>query len=506
MPVLVCLLFSTLVFAQTAAIPPIKSRVQLEMSETLFSVVTAMNTCSYSDGLKTSDPIRQQVRAQVSAAVERSPEAQASWRDLCNFYEDHKTKDQRRDLSQYVSLALYLSAPPDFKPKVKEADMPPDTDFVLGFAPEVARFYKAADLHKLWLAVRPHYQELLDKFNPPLASMILSTDVYLKNPISGNTPQDFVIYVEPMAAPGQVNARNYGDNYYVVAAPESGELPMQQIRHTYLHFVLDQMAIRRPVAMKRLSPLLTKVQGAPLEPSFKTDMALLTTESLIRAIEARLIPGGKAADAKRDDEVTQDMAEGFILTRYFYDALVKFETEPTSMKTAFPDFLYYMDIGKEMKRASQIEFSTNGHAEVVKGKIVEQEDPLDVAQQKLSTGDLEAAQKIADEAAGKKDDETPRANFILGEIATLQKDKDAAISHFEEALRTSKDPEVIAWSHIYLGRIYDVDQERDMALKHYQAALTSGDDSPSVKAAAQKGLEAGYQRPAAPEEKDEEKK
>lgn len=501
---LVCLLLSTLASAQSAqTAPPPKSRVQLETSETLFSVVTAMNVCKYDDGLTGSDPIRQRVRDEVSAAIERSPEAQASWKDLCNFYTDHKTVDPRRDLSQYISLALNLSGPPDFKPKVKEADMPPDTDYVLGFAPEVARFYKAVELQKIWAQVRPHYQELIDTSNPPLANMILQTDVYLKNPISGNVPQDFVIYIEPMAAPGRVNARNYGDNYYTVVAPEKGQLPMDELRHTYLHSVLDQMAIRRPVAMKRLAPLLPKVQGAPLEPSFKTDIALLTTESLIRAIEARLMPGGKDVDSKREDQVTQDMAEGFILTRYFYDSLVKFETDATSMKTAFPDMLYYMEVGKEEKRASQIQFSTNGHAEVVKGKIVEQQDPLDVAQEKISQGDFPGAQKIAEDVLAKKDDHAPRADFILGEIATINKDKDGAISHFEEALRTSKDSSVIAWSHIYLGRIYDVDQERDMAVKHYQAALTSGDDSPKVKAAAQKGLDAGYQRQGAPDDKDE---
>src|SRR5581483_10938113 len=181
--------------------------------------------------------------------------------------------------------------------------------------------------------------------------------------------------------------------------------------------------------------------------------------------------------------------------------------EPTSMKTAFPDFLYYMDLGKEEKVASQIQFTTSGYAEVVKGKIVEQQDPLELAQRKISEGDLPGAQKLAEDVLAKKDENAPRANFILGEVATINKDKDAAVSHFEEALRTAKDPSVIAWSHIYLGRIYDVDQERDMAVKHYQAALTSGDDSPKVKAAAQKGLEAGYDRPGSDKEgKDEEKK
>jgi len=84
--------------------------------------------------------------------------------------------------------------------------------------------------------------------------------------------------------------------------------------------------------------------------------------------------------------------------------------------------------------------------------------------------------------------------MLLGQLATLNRDKENAIRYFETTLRTSKDSRLIAWSHIYLARIYDVDQERDMAVKHYQAALRSGDTSPQVKAAAERGLKSPYER------------
>lgn len=493
-----CLLLSSIASAQA------KPKVSLQVNETIFSVVTAMNTCGYSDGMNSSDPVRLQVRKAVEIANQSSPEAAAAVKELCQFYSDHKPNDPNRDLSQYISLALYLGDPPDFKPRVKEADMPPDTDYVLGFVGLVSRFYKADHLHDIWLKVQPQYQQLMDKFNPPLVNMILQTDVYLKNPISGDLGRSFIIYMEPMAGPGQVNARNYGEDYFLVASPVNGELPMDQVRHTYLHFLLDSYSMKRPTAMKRLAPLLNIVQGAPLEPAFKTDMSLLVTESLIRAIEARLMPGGKAADAKRIQEVEEDMAEGFVLTHYFYDALVKWEAEPTSLKDAFPDFLYYMDVGKQVKLASQIKFSTNLRSEVVKGgKVQEKADPLDLAQMKLGQGDLEGAEKLAQEVKAKNDAESPRACFILGEVATLQKDKDGAISYFEQTLRTAKEPNLIAWSHIYLGRIYDVDQDRDLAVKHYQAALAAGDDSPQVKTAAETGLKAPYERRQASPENQE---
>jgi tetratricopeptide (TPR) repeat protein len=276
-------------------------------------------------------------------------------------------------------------------------------------------------------------------------------------------------------------------------------MPMQEIRHTYLHFMLDQLVLKRPAAMKRLAPLLKEVQASPLEESFKTDITLLTTECLIRAIEARMIQGGKAAEPKRQQEVREDMAEGYILTEYFFESLSKFEQEPTSLKDAFGDFLYYMDVGHETKRASEIQYSAKAQKEVVTGKNVRR-DPLEVAQQKIADGDLNGAQVLAQEVVAKNSSDAPRACFILGEIATLNKDKDTAIKYFQQALQTGKDPTVIAWSHIYLGRIYDVDQERDLAVKHYQAALRAGDDSPQTKAAAERGLKSAYERRTSPQE------
>ena len=485
----VCLLFPSLLFAQQ------KSNVQLQANAAIFSVVTAINVCGYNEGLSASDAVRDQIRKEVAEAIEHSPDARIAKDQMCQFYRDHQPAESNRDLSQYVSLALNLGPAPDFKPKVKEADLPPDAAYVLGFVPLVARFYQTVDLQAILNRTLPHYQELVDKFNEPLAKMILQTDLYLKNPISGYRGHQLIIYIEPMAGPGQVNARNYGDNYFVVTAPINGELPIQQVRHTYLHFVLDPLPGQHPLAMKQLAPLLKTIQNAPLDNAYKDDVTLLVTESLIRAVEARLVPGGHGADVQREQLVDRDMTAGFVLTRYFYNELIKFEPEPTSLKDALTDILYNLDVGKEVKRASEIHFSPEAPEEVVQGKphLV---DPIEAAKQKMADGDLGGAQKLAMEVASKNGPDAPHAYFLLGQIATLNKDPDDAIKFFEQTLQTAKDPQLIAWAHIYLGRIYDVDQERDLAVKHYQAALKAGDDTPQTKAAAENGLKAPYARHA----------
>jgi TolA-binding protein len=470
------------------------SKVDLEPSETVFAFMTAINACGYNDGLANSEAIRSDVRSLVTRAISRSPQAGEAVRQMCTFYRDHQAPDANRELSQYVSLAINLGPAPDFKPRIKEADLPPDASYVLGFVPLVSRFYGVVGLGKIWSDVKPRYEQLIEKVHAPLANMILSTDVYLKMPISGFSGRQLVISLEPMIAPGQVNARNYGENYYLLTSPINGGLPMDQIRHTYLHFMLDPLPMKRPQAMKRLEPLLKEIQNAPLEDSYKQDTALLVTESLIRAVEARQIPGGKAAEPKREKQVADDMADGFVLTSYFYESLLKFETEPTALNNAFPDWLYYLDVGKQRKIAAETQFTGRARGEVVKAGEAKKQTRIDVAQQKMREGDLAGAEQLARQVANENGAESPQAFMVLGQIATLNRDKENAIKYFEQTLRTAKDAKLIAWSHIYLGRIYDVDQERDMAVKHYQAALRSGDDTPQLKSAAERGLKSPYER------------
>ena len=215
----------------------------------------------------------------------------------------------------------------------------------------------AAGLHQVWERRRADYEQLIARFHQPVTNLLLSTDVYLRIPISGYVGRTFTVYLEPLAAPGQVNSRNYGADYFMVMSPAGDSLRLDDIRHTYLHFILDPLILKRANAMKRLAPLLPLVQRAPLADSFKEDVALLVTESLIRAVEARMLPGGKTAEAARLKAVGQDMAEGFVLTRYFYDALVKFEPEPMGLRDALPDWLYYLEVEQEKKRAAEVEFA-----------------------------------------------------------------------------------------------------------------------------------------------------
>lgn len=473
----------------------------VDTSETLFTVLAAINTCGYDQELSQSDPVRLQIRAELARSTQASPEAVTATRQICQFYTDHRQGDQSHDLAQYVSLALTLGPPPDFKPAMKEADLPPDAGYVLGLVPLLPSFYKAAGLHDIWSRHQGQYEGLINQFHTPIAKLLSATDLYLRLPIAGYMGRKFNIYLAPLGAPGQVNARNYGNDYYIVLTPARGSLQFNQVRHTYLHYVLDPIAMKRPTAMSHLEPLLPLVQTAPMDEVFKHDATLLCTESLIEAVEARMIPARgkgkeqeKEAEAHRLQSVDAAMRQGYILTQYFYEQLRGFEKGPVGLQDAFPNWLYDMDLDHEKKVARDTEFAKSAHPEVVRLAPPLQPSLLDTAEKELVGGNLAGAQQLAEQALNQHKNDG-RAFFILARTATMKGDMTGAQKYFARTVEVSKEPRLLAWSHIYLGRIFDLQDNRQAALDHYRTALNSGDLDPQVRAAAEKGLQQPYAPP-----------
>jgi hypothetical protein len=472
-------------------------KVLLDADETLFTVLTSINACGYDQELASSDPVRAQVRAEVAKVIEDSRDAAAAADEVCQFYKDHQQVDSSRELAQYVSLALYLEGPPNFSPRAKEGELPPDATKVVTVVPQLAKFYAAAGIHDLWLRHHHQYETLIGQFHDPVAKMMFDTDIYLKLPSAGYLGRRFIVYVEPMGAPAQTNARVYGTDYFVVISPGSQSVKMDQIRHTYLHYVLDPMAGKHPEAMQRLTPLLQTVTTAPMDDSFKNDISLLVTESLIRAIEIRTTAPRSTTSDAREGMVDKSDQQGFVLTRYFYEAMARFEKSPIGFRDGYGDLLAAIDVGHEAKHAAAIEFASQASPEVV--YLPRRGDLLVAAEKRLSTGDAAGAQKLAQQALDEHREDPGRALFILAQVATANRDMEGARSYFQRALGVAKEPKVVAWSHIYLGRIFDLQEDREAAVDQYQAALQAGNSLPEAKAAAERGLKEPYEPPHAPQ-------
>jgi len=480
--------------------PTSPNAVTLDTSETLFAVLASINHCGYDAELGVSNPLRGQIREEIAKNVKASTSAGEASQLLCQFYADHQTGDNAHTLAQYVSLALYLTPPPDLSVKGKDADLPPDASVISGVIPFMDKFYAEAGLHNIWMAHHAAYAQLTYLYHDPVAKMLFDTEAYLKLPSAGYLGHSFTVYLDPQGAPGQTNARNYGADYYVVISPgQDTTLKMEQVRHTYLHYLLDPMTLKYPGAIKQLDPLLETVKNAPIDASFKTSSALLMTECLIRAIEARTAGSNRAPEAVRQQAVQESMEQGYILTRYFYDALARFEKDSTGFRNAYANMIAEIDVSREKKAAQQIQFAVKADPEILHLAQPMQGKLLVTAEQRLSAGDAATAQKLAQEVLDEKSGDAGQALFIMARAATMQRDMDGAKKYFEETLSVAHEPRLVAWSHIYLGRIFDLQEERDAALDHYHAALTAGGELPEVKAAAERGIQTPYEPPARPQ-------
>ena len=502
-------------------IDPAGPQISLQTSEAVFYLAVALNACGYDAGLDQSAPIRQKVRDQVNAAIQASAEAQNTRDQLCAYIRQHELSDSSHNLSQYVSLALYVTPPPEFTNSVPLTEMPPDSTQVVEILPLLRKFAREIDLHYIWISVRPQYDAIVNSLHDSLTRMIVSTNAYLKMPANVTSGSRFAVVLEPLLDPGQTNARVYGTDYVVVTSPtRDNTVRMDEIRHTYLHFELEPLLYARASSMDRLLPFLKTVREAPLEYTFRSDIVSLVTECMIRAVEARTMDTGVApfktpavvthsefatvererhateqkAEAVRQAAVKRDMEQGYVLTAYFYDKLVGFEKEPQSFKETIGEIVYGMDVPSEVGRAKHVTFSQQNEGDVVH-RSTRQLHGLDLAEMKLMQGDVNGASALAHQELDRHSGDTARADFLLARCAVMQRNVEEARHYFEETIRLGKDPRLLAWSHIYLGRMDDLENSRDEAVAQYQEALITRDGQLDTKEAAERGLKEPYGPP-----------
>jgi tetratricopeptide (TPR) repeat protein len=505
-------------------VDPAGPTISLVSLEPVFDMAAALNACGYNEGLEESSPVRKRVREEVNQALAKSEHARAARDRVCLYIAQHRMTGTERDISQYISLALYLTPPPEMETSVELPEMPPDSTQVAEVVPLLKDFVNAVDLHGIWLAVHLVYDHEAEQLHDTLSKMIVSTNLYLKMPASTYDGRRFVVVFEPMLSPHLVNARIYGTDYIVVVSPVDGQIRMSDVRHIYLHYVIEPLLYSRSGAIERTQPILKEIRDAPLEFLYRSNTLPLTVESLIKAVEARTmetsvpvytIPAGvlrsdlpryeherqvyqQKVDAIKWAAVQHDMTQGFVLTQYFYLELIRFEKDPASLRDTIGEMVYSMDIDQQIRRIHLLEFDKEADGDVLQRSKPRKLTGLDLAEAKLAAGDTATATSLARQALSVDSSsldaaaDSARANFILARAAILTGHPDDAIDGFQKTLAGSKEPRLLAWSHIYLGRMLDLDCKRDQALTEYKLALEARDGQQDTRLAAERGVKAAY--------------
>lgn len=463
--------------------PP--GNVLLEPNEQIFCVLAALNAGGYDTGLSinTGNDARDEVRAYLSR--QKAPVAA----ELEKFYTQHRIEgDPGADLGQYLSLALLLGPPPEFKFTVPQTDLPPDAKDVAGLVPLLKKFYNEAGLLGLWGRVQPRYQKAVEQYSPAIRDSLVRTDAYFRMATAGYLGRDYIIYLDLLGAPEQVQARIYGYNYFLVVTP-SRELKVDEIRHQYLHFLLDPLAAKYAPEINQKAALRAVAYQAPsLAIDFKQDFPLLVTECLTRAAELRMDKRSKADTEKSLQDMT---ASGLILARYFYEALERFERQEAGMMIYYKSMILGIDVAGEEKRLAGVKFTPKAAPEAAKAAPVlsEEDRTLDNGDNLFFQGRYSDARTAYQTVLEKWDPKSERALFGMAVVSANMRKPDLAQDYFQKTLAVARDLRLVTWSHIYLGRLDDLMGKRDDALAQYRAASLTATAFPEATRAVQSGLQ-----------------
>jgi tetratricopeptide (TPR) repeat protein len=462
---------------------------QLDADPAMFTVMAAINAAGYDVEVDSSanHPLRKAVRDYLK------PLDAASIKELKLFYAEHKLPDPGANIAQYVSFALSIEGPPEFKLRYTLNELAPEVGPLTSLCDLLAKFYKEANIEDVWRKSQPSIDRVLEAYHEPVRQGVQQANGYLRNPTSGFLGRRFQIYVDLLAAPNQAHTRSFKDDYYIVLTP-SRELESDEIRHAYLHYLLDPLVLKFAEQMARARGLMDLAEPAPALPeAYKTDYTLFSTECLIKAVESRLAPPGA-----RQAMVDRAMLEGFVMAPAFAEGLAVYEKQPQALRLYFPDMVKAIDLTREERRLANIRFARELSVKRYKSEApVEPKVELTGPQKALAAADGLYKERKLDPA---KDAYTrllrttadramhARAYYGLARIAVLQNEAESAGKLFRRTLELNPDAETRGWSLVYLGRLFDAQGDRGQATENYKAALAVEGVSAGARQAAEKGL------------------
>jgi tetratricopeptide (TPR) repeat protein len=454
-------------------------KLQLDHDQTLFCVMAAVNAAGYDEGINLPDnnPLRKQVRDYLAARhIAILPE-------LKLFYRHHMQKTASQDLPQYISWALSVTGAPDFAWKGRDVDVAPDAMALDGFQSLMIDFYRQADLENLWKQVQPAYEKEIARYHTPILNMTNAVEAYLRVSSGDYLERHFHCWVELLAAPELISTFHYADDTYVVISP-SEQPRLYDIRHAYLFYQIDPIMIRDKAALQTKRSLLDLMPLAPVPDDYKTDIALLASQSLVKAVEARL-----DKDIGAIDRATH---QGYILTPFFAEQLPAFEQQQQGMRFYAEEMINAIDLRAETARLSTVKFDAAPLQRQAKQVVIAGPElsaagkTLEKAETLYSARSLDEAKSLFTKALEQKGEpaEHAQAWYGLARISILDNKGAVALQLFQKTLESSPDDFTRAWSDVYLARIARAQHDFDLATKYYRDALAVTGASDKAKQAA----------------------
>ena len=484
-----------------AAVTPVR----LDGSEAMFTTMCLLYTSGFEADVNGDTWTTFRVQMRETARAQKGPAVEAAR----EFYRQHQLKDPGATLSRYIWFGLVSGPAPDFQPVLTRDQLPPEVIQLEGFSEILSAYYKEQNIGTLWRQAQPVYNREIEQIHDSVTQVVMVSTAYLRDVLNPAEERTFNIIVDPLV--GRItNVRNFGDHYAIILSGAQ-DVPISVVRHAFLHFLLDPLPLTYSHVVIVKEPLFVNAAKAPrLPPELRDDFFSWFSECLVRAVELKL---KRMSPGERETALNGDDMDGYTLVRPIFTGLTAFENSAASMKIYFPELVRGIDVKAELSRETAIQFAPAKSPEdseklsaedVARTRKAEAPSPVTTVpnDQEAITLLTEGERRIAErnpraaEASFKsvltKYPEAARAWYGLGLVALLDHDADRAKFVFGRLTAgehaATKDPMVLAWSHIYLGRIYDDEGQVENAKTEFQAALAVSGAPEQAHQAAQKGL------------------
>src|SRR6266851_4908686 len=487
------LMFSVGSRSQQQTVPKLQAApvttVTVDGSEAMFTTMCALLASGYEADVSATNwaPMRAQLRDRMQQQSGPAVEV------MRNFYKQHELADPGQMLSRYIWFGLIL----------RRDELPPEVIALEGFQEILSNYYKEQKIGELWRQVQPIYNHEIEQIHDSVAQIAFVTTGYLREILDPASQRSFTIIVEPLV--GRItNVRNFADHYSLIVSG-SGQIPLDMVRHAFLHFLLDPLPLQYSHVVAVKLPLFLAAAGAPrLDPDLKDDFPSYFAECTVRAVELKL---KRMSPGERESTMDIDDADGYVLVRPLFAALTKFEQSEPGMKLYFPDLVRSIDVTTEQKRVAALKFAPGrAKSAAIDAEVLarhraaapttipndaETIAALTEGERRIAEKNPRAAEASFQKVLVKYPDQ-PRAWFGLGVVAMMEQDGPRAKEVFGRLTSgdraATEDPLVLAWSHVHLGTIYNIEGQPDRAKSEYQAALAVDGAPEKAKQAATRAL------------------
>jgi hypothetical protein len=484
-----------------AAVTPVR----LDGSEAMFTTMCLLYASGFEADVNADSWTTFRAQMRETARAQKGPAVEAARQ----FYTQHRLKDPGATLSRYIWFGLVSGPAPDFQPVLTRDQLPPEVIQLEGFSEILSAYYKEQNIGTLWRRAQPVYNREIEQIHESVSQVVMVSTAYLRDVLNPAEERTFNIIVDPLV--GRItNVRNFGDHYAIILSGAQ-DVPINVVRHAFLHFLLDPLPLTYSHVAIVKEPLFVNAAKAPRLPAdLRDDFFSWFSECLVRAVELKL---KRMSPGERETALNGDDTDGYTLVRPIFTGLTAFENSASSMKIYFPELVRGIDVKAELPRETAIQFAPAkgpedseqlSAEEVARTRKAEAPPAVTTVpnDQEAITLLTEGERRIAErnpraaEASFKsvltKYPEAARAWYGLGLVALLDHDADRAKFVFGRLTTgdhaATQDPMVLAWSHIYLGRIYDDEGQVENAKTEFQAALAVSGAPEQAHQAAQKGL------------------